>query len=687
MSLLSTITGAKMPEVDDLDRKSTTVFAGRVVRKDLVRQVKVGANVPVYVLEYLLGKYCATDDAASIEAGLRLVNYTLADSVIRPDEAMKAQSRVKERGEMTFIDKVSARLDGTKYWAELVNFGHAFVHIPDTVVRKYDRLFEGGVWAQVKIEYREDEEVSGKARPFFITDLTPIQLATFNLDDYCARRAEFSTTEWIDLLIRSMGLEPSRYSQRVKLLMLVRLIPMIQRNYNLIELGPRGTGKSFVYRDLSPYSILISGGKTTVPNLFYNMSTRKVGLVGMWDAVAFDEVAGIKFDDKTAIQILKDYMESGSFSRGREELVAEASIVFAGNINQPVDVLVKTSTLFQPLPVEMQDMALIDRIHFYIPGWELPKMHNQYLTDHYGFVVDYLAEAFRELRRRNYTDVLDRYFSLGTDLNTRDAKAVRRTVSGLVKLLHPAGDVMKAEIAEYLELGLEGRRRVKEQLKKMGSFEYYQTSFSYIDNESMQEHFVGVPEEGGRALIGQDPLPAGSVYTSGITENDTVVLSRVEVSKMSGSGKLRITGSPDRSMKESIVTAFDYVRANKSHLGIERDLESYDLHVQIVDLMQAKEGSQGGVAFFIALYSLLREKPPLAGLVVLGEMTIQGNILPVRSLIEPLQVILDNGAKKVLVPVSNKRQLLEVPGDLLERIDPIFYSDPITAALKAIGAG
>jgi ATP-dependent Lon protease len=407
----------------------------------------------------------------------------------------------------------------------------------------------------------------------------------------------------------------------------------------------------------------------------------------MWDAVAFDEVAGVKFDDKSAIQILKDYMESGSFSRGREELVAEASIVFAGNINQPVDVLVKTSTLFQPLPVEMQDMALIDRIHYYIPGWELPKMHNDFLSNHYGFVVDYLAEAFRELRRRNYTDVIDRYYSLGTDLNTRDAKAVRRTVSGLVKLLHPAGDPTKEELAEYLELALEGRRRVKEQLKKMGSFEYYQTSFSYIDNASMQEHFVGVPEEGGRALIGQDPLPAGSVYTAAITETGTVALHRVEVSKMSGSGKLRITGSPDRTMKDSIVTAFDFVRANKSHLGIERDLESYDFHVQIVDLMQSKEGSQGGVAFFIALYSLLREKPPLAGLVVLGEMTIQGNILPIRSLLEPLQVILDNGAKKVLVPISNKRQLLDVPGDLLERVDPIFYSDPITAALKAIGTG
>jgi ATP-dependent Lon protease len=676
-----------MIEHDDLDRKATQVLAGRVVRKDLVRQVKVGANVPVYVLEYLLGKYCATDDPASIEAGLRLVNHTLATSVIRPDEAMKAQSRVKERTEMTYIDKVSVRLEGRKYWAELVNFGHNHLHIPDYIVRKYDRLLEGGVWGQVNLEYREEEEGPGRNWPFYIVELNPIQLASFSLDDYFTRRGEFTTGEWLDLLIRSMGLEPSQFERRVKLLMLLRLVPMVQRNYNMIELGPRGTGKSYVYRDLSPYAILISGGKTTVPNLFYNMSTRKVGLVGNWDAVAFDEVAGIKFDDRTAIQILKDYMESGSFSRGREELVAEASIVFAGNINQPVDVLVRTSTLFQPLPDDMQDMALIDRIHFYLPGWELPKMRNEFLTDHYGFVVDYLAEAFREIRRLNYTDLFDPYFSLGTDLNTRDAKAVRRTLSGLVKLLHPAGDSTKEELAEYLNLALEGRRRVKEQLKKMGSFEYYQTSFSYIDTETMREHFVGVPEEGGRALIGQDPLPAGSVYAASLTENDMIALHRVEISPVPGSGKLKIGSSPDRRMRDSINTAFDYVRANQSRMGIEREFGTYDYHVQIVDLLPSKEGSQAGVAFLVALYSILRDHSSLAGLVVLGEMTIQGNIMPVRSLIEPLQMIVDNGAKKVLVPVSNKRQFLEVPGDLLERVDPIFYSDPLTAALKAIGMG
>ena len=673
-----------MFQLDPLDRKANDSFSGRVVRKDLVRQVKVGANVPVYVLEYLLGKYCATDDPIAVEAGLRLVNTTLADNIIRPDEAMKAQSRVKERGSQRYIDKVLVRLDGTKYWAEVVNFGHTFVHIPDTFVRQYERLLEGGVWAQVDIEFRGEEEVGGKVRPFFITDLRPIQMATFSLEDYIAGRRAFTTDEWLDVLIRTMGFEPGMFNRRAKLLFMMRLVPMVQRNFNLVELGPRGTGKSFVYRDLSPYSILVSGGKTTVANLFYNMNTHKVGLVGMWDVVAFDEVAGIQFSDKSAIQILKDFMESGSFSRGREELVADASIVFAGNINQPVEVLVRTSTLFQPLPDDMQDMALIDRLHFYLPGWEMPKMRNEFFTDHYGFVVDYLAEAMRDLRRRSYTETIDRHFSLGSHLNTRDAKAVRRTVSGLVKLLHPAGDPEKDELREYLELALEGRRRVKEQLKKMGSFEYYQTSFSYFDTETMQEHYVGVPEEGGRQLISPDPMPPGSVYTAALTDNDTVALHRIEITRMGGSGKLRVTGSPDRAMKESIVTAFDYIRANKNRLGIERDIDSYDYHVQIVDLMQSKEGSQGGVAFFIALYSLLRDKAIRAGLVVLGEMTIQGNILSVSSLVEPLQVVMDNGAHSVLIPLSNRRDFLEVPPDIVERVDPIFYSDPLTAALKAL---
>lgn len=669
-----------------LDQKALDVFAGKVVRKDLVRRVKVGANVPVYVLEYLLGRYCATDDPIALETGLRVVNSTLAENFIRPDESTKAQSRVKQTGRHTFIDKIKVRLDETKYWAELVNFGHRYVQIPDFVVHQNTRLLEGGLWAQVELEYNEAEEVGGKVRPFFITELKPIQLSAFDLDDYKQGRGQFTTQEWVDLLLRSIGFEAALLSDnpRLKYHFLLRLVPLVERNYNLVELGPRGTGKSYVYREISPYSILISGGKTTVANLFYNMATLKMGLVGLWDVVAFDEVAGIQFEDRTAIQILKDYMESGAFSRGRESLNAEASMVFVGNINQPVEVLVKTQHLFEPLPEAMQDMALIDRFHYYLPGWEVPKMRNELLTEGYGFVVDYLAEALRELRRQNWTEVLDKHFSLGNHLNTRDAKAVRKTLSGLVKLLHPDGKFTKDELSEYLEYALEGRRRVKEQLKKMGAFEYFQTSFSYMDIETMQERFVGVPEEGGRALISTDPLAPGSVFTTAMT-GDRVALHRIEISRMSGSGKLRITGNPDRSMKQSIDTAYDYLRSRKTQLGIEKDLLSYDYHVQIIDLMSPKEGSRAGVAFFVALYSLLREMPVQAGLVILGEMTIHGNILPVQGLVEPLRVVMDNGAKKVLIPLANKRDFFDVPEEIVERVDPVFYSEPLQAALKAIG--
>jgi len=672
----------------ELDRKVTDVFGGKVVRKDLVRVVKVGANVPVYVLEYLLGKYCATDDPAAIQAGLRLVNFQLSENFIRPDEANKAMFAVKDRGSGTYIDKIKVRSTERDDWGEMANFGNRFLHVPEHLVRQYPRLLEGGIWAQVDLEYRGDGEDERDSHPFYVTGLKPIQLAGFTLEEYVEGRKQFTTDEWADLVLRSVGVEPEGMSQRLKLLFLARLLPMIERNYNFIELGPRGTGKSFVYRETTPYAILVSGGKTTVANLFYNMGTGKMGLVGLWDVVAFDEVAGIQFSDKSAVQILKDYMESGSFSRGREEMGAEASMVYLGNINQPVDVLVRTSHLFSPLPDAMRDdMAFIDRLHFYLPGWEMPKMTGHLQTEHYGFVVDYLAEAFRELRKQNFTDIIDAHYSLGAHLNTRDAKAVRKTVSGLVKLLHPDRDVTYSELREYLEFALEGRRRVKEQLKKLGSFEYYQTSFSYTDHETMQEHFVGVPEEGGRDLISADPLPPGSVYSATLTEEDKVALHRIEVSKIAnGSGKLRMTGSPDAPTKAALTTAFDYMRARARELGVDRELGTYDYHVQAVDLTGSGQRAQAGIAFFIALYSAIKERSVRAALVVLGDLTIQGNILPARSLAEPLQVAMDNGSKRALIPVENKRSFLEVAGDVVERVDPIFYGEPLAAALKALGA-
>lgn len=676
-----------MGQVPELDRKANVVFAGKVVRKDLVRKVKVGANVPVYVLEYLLGKYCASDDPAAIDVGLRVVNDTLARNYVRPDEAAKAQSRVKEAGRHTFIDKVRVRLlaSDDKYWAELVNFGHQYVHIPDHFVRKYERLLEGGIWGQVDMEYRFDDAVGGKRSPFYIQDIKPIQLASFDLDEFARGRAEFSTDEWIDLLLRSIGMEPAHLSRRLKLHLLSRLIPMSERNYNFVELGPRGTGKSFVYREVSPYAILVSGGKTTVANLFYNMATNKVGLVGLWDVVAFDEVAGIEFSDRTAVQILKDYMEAGSFSRGKEEIVAEGSLVFVGNINQPVEVLVKSGHLFQPLPEAMQDMALIDRFHFYLPGWEVPKMAAESFTDHYGFVVDYLAEALRALRKRNFTEWLDHHFALGKHLNSRDAKAVRKTVAGFLKLLHPHGLFNKEHLQEYLELALEGRRRVKEQLKKMGAFEYHQTSFSYIDQETRQEHFVGVPEEGGRNVIAADPLAPGTVYAAVVGEEGRVALYRVEVGTAAGTGRLKAAGGISGPVRESLQRAFAFLQARKVELGLGRDIETTDFHVEAIDLLNSRVEGEVGVAFFVAIYSALKRQPALPALVILGDMTIQGNLRGVRSLVEPLQVAMDNGAKRALIPLENKRHFLEVSGDIMEKVDPVFYAEPLTGALKALG--
>jgi len=666
---------------DELDDKVNRIFAGKVVRKDLVRKVKVGANVPVFVLEYLLGKYCASSDEMAIQMGLQVVNDTLADNYIRPDEATKAQSRVKEQGKHTFIDKVKVRLVESRYWAEVTNFGHKYVHIPDHYVREFDRLLTGGIWAQVEMTWDDTDEKA----PFYISKLTPIQLATFSLDDYRQGRSALSTDEWIDFMLRSMGYEPTAMERRLKLLFLTRLIPLCERNYNLVELGPRGTGKSYTIQELSPYTALLTG-PTTVANLFGHMSGRQKGMLMIWDVVGFDEVADLQKMPKEVITTLKTYCESGQFQRGQEAMSGYASIAMFGNTQQPIDVMVQTGHLFAPMPDTIRDdMAFIDRLHFYLPGWEVPKMRNEHFTDHYGFVVDYLAEALRELRKQNYTEIIDRYFSLGSHLNARDRKAVRRTVSGLVKILHPHGKVSKGDLEEILSLAIEGRRRVKEQLKKMGSFEYYQTSFSYQDIETGEDHFVGVPEQGGRDLIASDPLPPGTVYTASVSADGTVGLYRLEVSVSAGTGKLKLAGGVSGEMKESIQRAFSYTKANKVILGIARELDTADFNIEAIDLLGNKVAAEVGVAFFIAVFSTLRKAPSQAALLVLGDMSIQGNIKPVRSLVEPLQVAMDNGAKRALIPIENKRSFFEVSADVLENVDPIFYGDIRAAAFKSLG--
>ncbi|MFZ1059771.1 MAG: protease Lon-related BREX system protein BrxL [Candidatus Rokuibacteriota bacterium] len=683
--------------LDTLDAKANEIFGGKLVRKDLVRKVKVGANVPVFVLEYLLGKYCASSDPLAIQMGIEIVNKTLAESYVSPDEAMRAQAKLKEKGHHTFIDKVSVRLIASedKYWATLANFGDKYVHIPDSFMREYERLLQGGIWAQLELEYFYDDTAAGKRSPFRIRELRPIQLATFDPESFVGGRSAFTRDEWLDLLLRSAGID-SQYLERIteegpakslrlKLLFLLRLVPFVEPRFNLIELGPRGTGKSFVYREISPYSILISGGGTTTANLFYNMQAQRVGLVGLWDVVAFDEVAGVGFKEKDGIQILKDYMESGSFVRGKEVITANASMVFVGNLDKPTETLVKTHHLFEPLSEAMQDAALIDRLHCYLPGWEMPKLDPAMLTSHYGFIVDYLAEAFRSLRKLNFAEIVDRPFAFGSHLNKRDDTAVRRCVAGLLKLLHPDQRHTEAELATYLQLAMECRRRVKEQLKKMLPFEYARTSFSYIDRATQEEHFVACPEEGGRDLIPQDPLAPGTVFTAGVGgEERRIGIYRIEVTVSGGTGKLRLSGSMDRELKESCQRAFSYIQTHKGELGIGTDVDTHDFFVEAVDLLGSKVPCAAGVAFFVAAISALRRTQVQGATVVLGDVSIQGNVKGLPTLSELMQLSRDNGARRVLVPTANRRQALELDEDLLELAS--FYNDPKGAVDRALGA-
>ncbi len=680
----------KQTKLDELDKKLFENFAGRVVRKDLVRKMKSGINVPVYVLEYLIGKYCSSTDPEIIEEGEKYVKEMLSEHYFRPDESEKIKSYIKERSSHNIIDKVKVRLVETenKYWAEVTILNLKYINIEEKEVKKFEKMLEGGIWAIIEMGYDEEVFHKGANRPFFIKKIKPIQSASIDLEEIRKKRNFFTRDEWLNIIIRSIGIEPieNDFPLRLKLLLISRLIPLAENNFNLLELGYRGTGKSFVYREISPFSILISGGKTTVANLFMNLSTGKIGLVGLWDTVAFDEIAGLAFKNIDALQILKDYMESGSFSRGKEEITANASLVFIGNINEDVKNILKMSHLFSPLPIEMQDMALLDRIHFYFPGWEIPKMQPEFFSFHYGFVVDYFSELLREFRKLNYTDIIENYFLIGSHLNQRDSKAVKKTVSGLLKILHPDGNFSKTDVEEYLIFALEMRRRVKEQLKKMGGMEYWAVNFSYIDIDTNEEKFVEVPEQISDLLIPDKIYPPGIIFTIGTDrEEKRYCLFRIEVQSMKGSGNKKITGAPSSAMKDAIQTAFDFTKANINKLMIEKNFKDYDLHIQIVNLMQSKDGTETGVAFFVSILSNLLEKPVNKQLVILGEMTIHGGLLKVNSLIEKLQLALDSGAKFVLLPSINKNDIVSIPSDILDKINIIFYSDPINGAYRALG--
>ncbi len=669
----------------NLDDLLNDKFAGKVVRKDLTKLVKEGANVPVYVLEYLLGTYCASRDEEVIAEGMKTVKTILAENYVRPDESEKVKSLIRERGRMKIIDKVTVKLNEKRdvYEAVLSNLGIKNAEVGTQFVKQYEKLLAGGIWSIITVSYFYEEGQKGS--PFIIEDLKPIQMPNVDLASYFAGRESFNEDEWLDGLLRSTGMEPANFDTRVKWHLLARMIPLVENNFNVCELGPRGTGKSHIYKEISPNSILVSGGKTSVANLFYNMGSRRVGLVGLWDVVAFDEVAGINFDDKDGVQIMKDFMASGSFVRGRDSISANASMVFVGNLNQPVDTLVKTSHLLAPFPEAMIDTAFFDRFHCYIPGWEIPKMRPEFFTDRYGFIVDYLAEVMRELRKRSFSDAINKYFTLGRDLNQRDTIAVKRTVSGLLKLLYPDERYTKDAVARCLDYALEGRRRVKEQLKKIGGMEFYDVHFSYIDNETSVEKFISVKEQGGGSLIPDGAMNPGVLHTVA-TGTSLLGLYRLETQVTSGNGGLKISGlGTSAAAKEGIKVGFDFFKANAGRVSASLKPSEHDFHLHLVELHNSGPASALTLASFVALCSALLQKPVQSQLVVLGSMSLGGSIIPVESLAETLQVAFNSGAKRILLPMASVRDIPSVPGELFAKFQTSFYADPTDAVFKALG--
>lgn len=663
-------------------------FAGKIVRKDLTKRIKEGANVPVYVLEYLLGMYCSSLDEDEIEAGVETVKRILAENYVRPDEAQKIIAKLREKGTYTVIDRVSVHLNIREdiYEAEFSNLGIKQVPISESYVRDYERLLCGGIWCIVQMEYYYDEADKNRS-PFLIHKLTPIQMPSLDFEEVKAARANFTDDEWIDVVLRSVGMEPSQFDRRVKWLHLARLIPLVENNYNLVELGPRGTGKSHIYKEISPNSILVSGGQTTVANLFYNMGTKQVGLVGMWDCVAFDEVAGIKFKDQDGVQIMKDYMASGSFARGKEEKNAYASMVFVGNINQSVDAILKTSHLFEPFPESMgNDTAFLDRIHCYIPGWEIPKYRPEFFTNDYGFITDYFSEIMRELRKISYADAYTHYFRLGNNLNQRDVIAVKKTVSGMIKLIHPDGKFDKESVEEILRFALEMRRRVKEQQKKIGGMEFYDVNFSYIDNETFSEEYVPVPEQGGSKLIPEGMSKPGHVYTVGHNKSGMLGVYKMEMQMTAGNGKFEKTGlGTDRDAKEAVDTAYRYLKANAKSISGSISLTTKDYIMDVQDMNGIGMTKNLSLASVVAICSVALAKPVVSSAVVLGDFSIGGTVMKVEELANTLQVCLDSGAKKVLLPIASAVDLGSVPAELIGCFNLIFYNSVEDAVFKALG--
>lgn len=680
-----------MITLDDLDKKLLEHFRGFVVKKDLVRSVKVGANVPVFVLEYLIANSCSTDDEEKIRQGMENVKNILSQHYVNPEESDLIHSKIREAGSFKIIDKISVKLDAKRdrYWAQLHNSNIKDAVIRDSLVLEHDKMMLGGIWAIIDIEYDPNSKLGSVTYPFIVREIKPIQLSSFDMEKIKSKRKEFSRSEWMNLLLRSSGYEPNSegMTERVKMLLLSRLIPLVESNFNFVELGPRSTGKSYVFKELTPYAVLISGGQGTVAKLFVHGSTGRVGAVGQWDAICFDESTDKLFKDRDAIPLMKDYMESGSFSRAGSggEITGNASIILNGNINQPVETVLQTSHLFSPLTDEVNsDTAFLDRIHFYLPGWELIKFSPANFTSNYGFSTDYFSEALKNLRKVTYTDVLENYFSLGSHLKQRDTKPVKKAVSGLIKLLHPDGNFTKEEVREYLTIALEMRRRVKEQLKRIGGMEFWDTNFSFIDKENQEETFVGLPEDRGSHLIENNPLPPGVCYTC-TNDGENFSLVRIEVVVTNGSGKLQISGSSASVVKENVRNTYQYIKANeKQILNEQHSLSNFDVNVQISNLLGKSIGSGVGSAVYIALISALYKRNLKPGLAVLGNISIGGAIERATNFSDKVTLLSENGAKTVIVPMDNLQELATVPQSVLGSTDVPFYGNNQMLMQKSI---
>lgn len=665
----------------DLDKKLLDAFQGYVVRKDIVRSVKGTANVPVFVLEYLLANSCSTDDEEKIKEGVENVQRVLREHYVNPDEANLVQAKIQQRGSYKVIDKISVRLDPSrdKYWAHLSNLNIKDANISEDLVSSHEKLMTGGIWAIIDIDYDPLQTIGSRIYPFVISKIRPIQLSNFEEERIAKSREAFDNQEWLNVLLRSGGYEPESegITPRLRMLLLSRFIPLVESNFNMAELGPRSSGKSFVFKELSPYSMLVSGGQGTAASLFVNNSSGQIGAVGLWDALCFDESTDELFKDKEVVPLMKDYMESGSFSRAGKagEKAANASIILNGNINQPVETVLQTSHLFSPFSDKIaNDTAFLDRLSFFLPGWEIIKFAPHHFTNHFGFSTDYFSEWMHHQRKKSYVNAIDDFFILGSQMKQRDTKPVRKTVSGLIKLMHPDGNFTKEDVRQYLEFAIEMRRRVKEQLKRIGGMEFWDTNFSYIDKDTQEETFVTLPEERGNNLIEDVPLAPGTCYTA-TSDGDKVTLVKIEVVSIPGNGKLTISGNASTEVKEDVRNTYNYIRANeKTILSQQHSLNKLDVNIQITALLGSTVHKGIGGAVFTALVSSVFNRSLKPALAVLGNISIGGAIERALNFSDRVSLLSENGAKNVLVPMDNLQEMANLPAAILGKTDVPFYS-------------